>query len=64
MFGQRWYLGGWTLAVDTEQCCDAVTLQEQTLRLSTTVKYHYCITLLGYFTQCHTEVSVGGVVMM
>lgn len=30
LVGHVWYLGGWTLVVDTEQYCDAVTLQEQT----------------------------------
>lgn len=29
--GRMWYLGGWTLVVGTEECCDAETLQEQTL---------------------------------
>lgn len=58
---QRWHLGGWTRVVDTEPCCDAETLQEQTATLSMTNTYSTAVLQLHISL---TEVSVGGMLMM
>lgn len=47
------YLGGWTLAVDTEHYCDAVTLQEQTLSVcSTTAVRTVILHIMSYRNVC------------